>query len=405
MTIRKDIFNGKSNVAVVFSIALGLHYFLNPSESSSGPQMARWIQLAAGFLSFVIVHLFDRSRQQNSRLIYLYAPICSWFTVINFPNNIVALFSLFMLLGSGFIFATRLRSESKGGPVSDAISLLLIFWVLSLLSQIVIYVFTGVVVDFHQLLHPYSEGRVQDIGSLIRFSGVQIEPGTYSGWVYGLVFLRGISSRKLFDGLSVVCILSILLTLSAWGIIAVLLYFLAYIFYQYYSGRFVSRGYGIVLFILLSTLLIIFYFQFSDNFASALQYLEFRSTLVDDSSGAKILAYDGFLSHLLRIAVIGTPVDYNYCNGCEHSQDVGIFINLAMRAGLVFATVIFIAIGRNVIERYGVVACLTLVPLAFAKYFYFESLFWAIVGFCLLNLMSGRKRAHPNTASVSGNMF
>lgn len=383
--------NNVNNIIISVIVAIGLNYLLNPSESLANPMIAKLARIFPVSLVFVIVLFVSPPKKRILSLFYPFLAISIWFILNNLLDNMLALLTLFLFIGLGFFLSGYLQYESDDQIVSRGLGFLLIFWVFSLFLQVLIYFVTSEVFDFHNWFHPWSEARVHDVGLFIRFTGVLIEPGTYANWVYGVVILRGIASKKLFDGLSVVSMLSIFITLSAWGILAVGVYLITYLLNEIVFNRDDSYKKKLIVVGLLLATAALFYNWFSVEVTDALQYISGRSDLIDESGASKVEAYDGFINILIRILLVGVPIDYDFCNGCLSPQDAGIFVNLAVRAGLVFALTIFFVIVKCIYRRYGYVACTCIFPLIFAKYFYFEPLFWGIFAFSFLDFLRQKK--------------
>ena len=391
----------KSNAGLAVLASVGLHYLFNPSESG-GSIMAILVRLIFGSVLFLMAFFITMPKNRSAKLGYVFAFICIWFVLNNFPENTAELFLVFLFLGFGFVISAYLISESGAGMFSQGLDFLLAFWVTSLFLQVFLYFLTSEVLDFHKWMHPLSEARIAGVGQFVRFTGVLIEPGTYANWVYGLVILRGVSGNKLFDRLSLVSILSILITLSAWGFIAVAVYLLAYFGRNLtYGGSKVYRRVMIGAFLIIAVFSII-YVQFLSQISEIIEYLTSRSELSDGSGAAKVQAYDGFLNIFTRIFVFGQPVNFDFCNGCLSPQDAGLFVNLAVRTSILFALIVFFVIFKSVFRRYGFIACFCIFPLAFAKFFYYEPLFWAILGCCFIDVINNvGVQGNKNTVSAS----
>ena len=385
-------------------VAIGFHYLFNPSESLVAQLAAILVRLVSAAVVSILIFAISRPKKNSTKLVYAFYFISIWFLLINFPNNTSTLVLLFSFIGFGFLISAHLAADAGVGIISKSFDFLLAFWVLSLFLQVFIYFLTSEVIDFHQWLHPLSEARITNVGSFVRFTGVLIEPCTYANWVYGLVLLRALSGGKLFDPLSLVAVLSILVTLSAWGASVVGIYLISYFVRNITLGKTrVYRRAVAVIFVLLIIFSVI-YSNFTVEFAEAIQYFEGRSELSDASGFAKLQAYQGFFNVFLRIFLVGLPVNYDFCGGCLSSQDAGIFVNMAVRAGIMFTGLVFLIIIKCFFRRYGAIACICIFPLVFAKYFYFEPLFWVIFGCCFLDIFRESKILSRNLPH-SDNVF
>ena len=83
--------------------------------------------------------------------------------------------------------------------------------------QFLYYVWAGELLQIHTLLFPSSASRVGDFLGFVRLGGLHLEPGTYANFMYALVVLRVLLGGALTDRLSILMLISIALTFSAWG--------------------------------------------------------------------------------------------------------------------------------------------------------------------------------------------
>jgi hypothetical protein len=389
----------KNNIFFTIVMMAGLHYVLNPAESPGAPNMAILTRVILAVVVLVSALLIGVSSRGRAKLIVPFVFIVVWFLLINFPGNFPHLVLLYLFLAFSFFVAASMFAEPKKGIFICAFDWLLFFWVSSLGVQILLYFFTSQIFDMHQWLHPLSESRIRDLGLVVRFTGVHIEPGTYASWVYGVVFLRGLVRRDLFDRLNLISVASIFLTFSAWGSLAAISYLLAY-YLKEKSWRALLRLKVITVLLLGLGLSLYVVTQFSEEIRFVLSYFSARASLGDESGAAKLQAYSGLLEILLRVALVGVPLDLDFCHGCISPQDAGIFFTLVARGGLLFSVVIFSVIFSSFFRVFGLAVCLALIPLLFVKYFYFEPLFWTIFGYCCLQLFSRPRVAGENSRNA-----
>ena len=284
------------------------------------------------------------------------------------------LFVLSVLVSAFLISSASFSSLRFKQILICSVELVLIFWVCAFFFQQVSYYGSGEIVELHNLFAPYSIQRTELLSSgLARLGGAHIEPGTHANWVYGLVLLRAIYSRRLFDRLSIVSLLSIPLTMSFWGLISSLVFFLAYIVKQ---GELKASR------IVISTVCIFALFAIlfsSGQLDSVLEYMQTRSQVQDESTEAKMAGVVGFFANFHEYILFGAPHTYDFCSGCLSPQDIGVFLNTVVKVGFFFSLFLFFSIYKSFLKIFGVSGFLFALPLVFAKWFYWEPILWLVV--------------------------
>lgn len=362
-------------------LALFMHYFLNPSESGD-ESTANLIRFIYGAIAALFVGAGLRARRHFELIAYLLGIVCFWFAIQNLGENIKPLVSLYAWLILSAVCAMGLVGANRNKELIYALDILMIFWIFAFIFQITLYLLSGAIVDIHNIMHPLSEGRIHELGgALVRFTGVQTEPGTYANYLYGLALLRAIVNCNLFDRINLVGITSVLLSLSAWGMIVALIYLAChYISYIKNTKQNIGTYKKFLLAIILVPLIIytLTDFNFLEN-TDTFDYFLFRSDLEDESGFSKVLAFESFLHNIGDSIFFGKPLEYNYCPKCISPQDAGIFINLTIKAGLIFCIIVFIFIGFVYFQQFGILGMIVLLPLLFSKFFYFDPLLWIII--------------------------
>lgn len=364
------------------ALAIGLHYVLAPAESPGSSFAVDLRLVVAMMISLVVLaHTWREDAWQSVALPLTL--LCAWILLLNFPSATwyALIFCVFVIASAAIAIGfTVARTRSLFLSALDA---LIVIWIVALLFQILAYYALGAVVDLHAFLHPYSQARLYEEGmyGLFRMTGLHIEPGTYSNWMFGIVFLRGLLRNRFFDGLSVLAVASLPLTVSFWGLLCAAVYFGAYALHL--AGR---KGAGRALPFAGLVILAggIYSLVGSDLLQSATEYFLYRSELEDGSGYAKRSAYREFMSELWTVAAFGTPVDHDFCGGCEAPQDAGILINLIMRLGVAGTLLMLFPLAVATFRTGGAAGLLLLLPLAFAKFFYFEPILWIAVWYCWL---------------------
>ena len=376
-------------------VAVVLHYVLTPAESD-GSSFARLIRLLLVLACAGIV-MMTTLNHRGGQIFALYAMgICCWIMLLNFPPTSWYVLLFLCFVGASMFVSKAFVSARTRDIFMTALDLLLCVWILAFLAQFFLYYAFDAVVDFHSILHPYSEARIMGAlpESLFRLTGVHIEPGTHANWVYGAVLLRAVSRRKLFDYFNMLAVTSVVLTYSFWGTLAAAIFLLGALISSFQSFKFSTM-------LKLAIVMLACYgvaAWFNPTIVTDMTaYLANRADLDDGSGQDKLLAYSGFIDEIWGVLLIGAPIIFDYCNGCQSPEDAGIFVNLAVRIGLVATVFIFLIIARALYQIGGIGGVLALAPLMFTKYVYFEPIFWMIFGVCLLNGIAARAPVYRQT--------
>lgn len=377
--------------------ALAIHYFLTPFEVGAGGATPYTQRLFFGFVFLLLIGLGGRVEKRAEVLFLFFIVTAVWFVSINFPENIGSLLYFLAFLGCALFSPALLGHGERLARFSLVLDYLLLFWLLSLVFQVVFYFATSSILDVHGFFHPSSAARIPTIGNLVRFTGVHIEPGTYSNWIFGLVLLRAVVSGRLYDKLALAAMASTALTMSAWGALAIGVYFssLAIAILRSLDSRLVGR---LLVFVgLFAVFMVYLAGKYFDELWDFSQYLLARSELEDASGASKVTAFSGFVALILDVAVLGKSLNFDFCGGCLSPQDAGVFINLAVRGGVVFTVFLFGVIGLALVRVGGGAASLLLGPLAGAKFYYFDPIFWLIFGFSIYFLVVSRVKNEGNS--------
>lgn len=369
----------------VFLLVVALHYALVPAESIGSAQLVQWGRVLSSFVAASIVLSFGGVSNQANGLWVLFCVVVAWFIVLNFGANPSLLFLISMFVGAACMLAAAALNPAGKTLLSRALDALVYCWLFALIFQVLGYFAGYGVLDLHGMLHPYSAARIQGQGYFLRFTGVHIEPGTYANWMYGLLLLRLLVSGRIFDGLAIAAMLSILVTMSAWGLLTVLSYFLVMFFQIFRRNPVVARGKLTLIFVVVAVVAGLSILENYTFFLDTFDYFYNRAQLLDASGTAKVDAYGAFSIIFLDLIFSGLPLNVDFCNGCDSPQDAGIFVNLVVRGGLIFAVVMFGLIARSLVRIQGLFGLVLLLPLAFGKYFYFDPIFWFLVAFAAVS--------------------
>lgn len=380
-----------SGIATI-SAACIFNIIMLPAESVGvvGEQLALGVRISAWLLFTAVALLHFKQRLYISpRAVAVAIGYIALFYLANFAS--VSFFQRWMLFVWAVIVGALLINIAEGSSTTfrqllcNVYTITLVFWIAAFLLQLSLYFATGSIYDFHKMLIAYSEQRAELIGStFVRLGGVHIEPGTYTNWLYGVLLLRALHTRRVFDRLSICAMCTIPLTGSLWGAISFVFFVCAY--FASFSVRDGGRGLAVVAIavaafgVAASTVV----------FGDLAGYLESRVSFGGASSEAKLEGIAGFLANLDQYFFFGETHDFDFCGGCISPQDSGVFINTAVRIGVVWAVVVFWLFYRGVYRTLGLRGVLFALPVVYAKWYYWEFLFWMIIFSSLLRNPTNR---------------
>ena len=366
-------------VAPVF-FAFLLNYSIIPSESSGeyGDQFALYAR--GGFWSalFAVCFLFFKLRFVSKPAIFVAFLFGALFLFANVGDRSISfswvLYVLHIILGAFIVHGAVQSSLIFKAIFLRSLDILIAVWVALFVFQVGFFFATGDIVDIHNMIVPYSEQRTEVLGAgFARLGGAHIEPGTYANWLYGLVLLKIFYTRNLFDRITVISMCTIPLCGSFWGFLAFFFYFFSF-FIAGGSVRFSS-----IIWILGAFLILVAIAAQTGVLDNLLLYVLDRSTLDDNSSQAKVQAYDGFLLNLNDYIFYGMSYLYDFCGGCYSPQDAGVFLNSSARVGLLGAVFIFGLIAFYTFCGFGFAGIVLIIPVFFAKWYYWDNVFWLVV--------------------------
>lgn len=275
-----------------------------------------------------------------------------------------------------------------------AVACLLVINTLAITIQVVLFYFvTHAILDVHHMVFGTESRVAEDFLNIARFTGIHVEPGTYTNYVSCLlliyVFSSDISKRVMW--ISVVSMFSILMTHSASSMffVAVMLLLLGWLW----------RARITLLQVLLVLGAIVFY-VYASNF---LEHLTTRFGGDDGSMSLKVLGINTYLRTSVEEKLIGLGFGDDPCTAC-HYQDVGVILNLVSRGGIIVAMSVSLLFVRAV-KLHGIILAILLfsIPAYFIMSFY-EAPVWLFILFATSSakLLVKRERADklpgPSTA-------
>ncbi len=370
-----------SRFLIILALAgvLGITY--TPTEGGGALTMALRYFLV-GF-SLLPLLLSPGSYRIHGKLLAGALLLGSYLILVNMGSAVQTLFAVVWIFFASVFFVSVWSTENRLPILVRALDIVIITFVTFLFLQAIYYGLIGVMMDFHNLLFPFSQARLfQTQDSLWRFTGHQIEPGTYANWMYALVLLRALASGALFSRISFIGIASILVTTSFWGFFAVVFFILAYLLRK--NKPEVALRKVLLIMVSISVGMVLIRLLGID----VASYVSRRLALSDFSSSEKIAAFSSVGKDWANYVLVGKPLNYDFCGGCASRQDSGILLNLFVHFGgaIVVAFLVVIAIGAR--KRFGYVGLLVLVPFFFGKYSIGDFPFWVVVAFLAAAFLS-----------------
>jgi hypothetical protein len=345
---------------------LALLYGIVPTEGG-GANFAVFLRLGvAGALVLFVLVLFKPRLSKTTA--YLVCAIFLFSLMAAFRSFSGGLFALwFAVVFAATLSAAAMQNILFRKSLSTAVLALIVCSVASLFLQIGIYLFSGVALDFHKMLYPFSDARIAESFGLVRFTGLYIEPGTYSNWLYLLLLIYLVLSSNKKPYVIYLVAGSMIATFSAWGAgVAILLVLVT-------TVRSLRQVVLLIIFVSVFLQLVP-----TGSLYGALDIFEHKTALDRVDAGAKIEAYEEFQRIVGDIAVIGNGFASKFCEDCFSPQDAGFAINLAVVMGATFCVGVFgYYFSRLFLARDFGLAALSL-PLLFTKAFYWEFAVWLL---------------------------
>ncbi len=364
----------------IMPFSIILIYALIPFESSN-PRDALLIRCIAASILITIL-CWGRLNISKKYVRYVnYFIIISPFILIAVVNS----FSLkFFIVLISFILAyvwglNLLNSTKKSGVIIDALKVIIYASIITLLIQILTFRF-GYFINFHEILFPWSSVRFEEHLSFSRLGGLYIEPGTYANWVYALFVFLIFSIRRIPAMLGCLVGLSMIFTISVWGIlVGSLVAMLAVITAK--NVHLVGKIFAIVL------VLMVFMYFFTGDIET---YFATKMSFVTGSGNAKIIAYSEVKAIWQELIFFGEGFDPLIASGHISIQDAGIVVNLTVVYGFLFVLLLFFPIYFYAYKLGGFLNIILVTPLLATKLFYWDFLFYLIFATALSGLVKSR---------------
>ena len=314
---------------IAFVAMLGVLFLLfTPFEEGGGHPTMLPKYFAAGASMFLLTPLILVRRiqfTQPSLLVLVVLFTLVFHVVINkpVPPQFVLLIAANLALAA-VIYEARFAYRKE---FEAAAACLLIINALAILFQVGLFYFvTHAIYDVHRLLFGTESRVAEDFLNIARFSGIHVEPGTYTNYVSCLLVIYVFSSdlSKKVMWISVISMFSVLMTHSASSMffVSVMLVLFGWLWRE-----------RITLPQVLAVLGAIVFYVYASNF---LEHLLTRFGGDDGSMSLKVLGINTYLRTSVEEKLIGLGLGDEPCTAC-HYQDVGVVLNLVSRGGIILA--------------------------------------------------------------------
>jgi hypothetical protein len=368
-----------------------LFLFFTPFEQG-GPRPSMAPKYLGAGMALLMMAPFAAMRPLRLRVPAVHVLIVLLFIVMH-ATFIKAGPSQFALLIAADMAAAMLLYEASfhwRREFQLAIAWLLFINAAFIVLQAVLYYGTSAgMVDFYKMLFSADSRVSEDYLNITRFSGLQVEPGTYANYIG--------------------CLLAIMMLVSDFSERLLLLVCVSII------GIFLTNSGSSVYFVPLVTVLALFVWRKKVTpfhlvlLAAAIATYLLASGIVTHLEERFVhQPEDGSLSHRLRgVAAywatrpeekfVGIGFVEDPCVRC-HYQDIGVLFNLSTRGGAVVWLALLVMLARLVrVNGLILAALLVMVPLNEKMYFY-EPPVWLFVLFALTGPSSARRAAPPLAA-------
>lgn len=376
------------------AILVALFLLFTPfEESGANPTMLpKYIAAGASMFLLAPLTLFRRIQLTQPSLLVLVLLFTLTFHVIivkPVPPQFVLLIAANLALAI-VIYQYRFTYKKE---FEAAVACLLIINVLTLAVQVGLFYFvTHAIYDIHKMLFRSESRVVEDYLNIARFSGIHVEPGTYTNYVSCLlaiyVFSTGFSKKVM--GLAVASTFSVLMTHSASSIffVSVLLLLFGWLWRE-----------RVTLLQMLMVLGAIVLYVHASNF---LVHLQTRFGDHDPSLSFKMLGINTYLESGVEEKFIGFGFGSDPCSDC-HYQDIGVILNLVSRGGIILL-LSFSLLFFRAMRLHGIILATLIFSIpAYCIMYFYETPIWVFILFATSSgkLLDKRLQASKPNAELT----
>jgi hypothetical protein len=257
------------------------------------------------------------------------------------------------------------------------------------LQAILFHLVTHSIIDFHKMIFGSESRFAEDYLNIARFTGIQVEPGTYANYIGGLLAIlllsSGFTRRNMW--VAIFTLLSIFVTNSGSAMyFAPLLIALLVVVWKDRIRWTQILGLTIGIFLYL-------------HFSGFLEHLMDRFLGHDDGTlSLRVIGFNSYKILSLEDKFIGIGFGADPCMGC-HYADLGATFNLFTRGGAIVAIALLILFCRfAMVNSILLTTILFLIPLN-EKMGFYEAPLWLFMLFAA----SGYKNLRAWQAAAAGN--
>lgn len=323
--------------------------------------------------AFIYFTIFVKDKSVNLKHVYTFFILISFFTIYSFIDVKQSLTFLLLVIVNyllGFLIFKIGKDDYE--RLLRIINYVIYLHVSILVFQYLLVNFMKVQVNFHEILFPFSSGKVYQLKGMeyTRITGLFNEPGTYSTWVAILSSLSVLLSSKI-KPIHIFSFLSILITFSATAFFF-LGVFIVLIFYKKIKN-FSIKNIAYLSLVVLTSLVVLYK-------SGVYDYILWRfmdDSVVDSTSDLKFEAINHLLNSSFIRQFFGSGLGVNDCASCLSLQDVGLLFNYFFYFG--FLSIIPILLLLSNIKRFNAFIFFALILLFSSKVFLFSSIFWVAI--------------------------
>lgn len=373
MTNSREIFSPNFWIAVICTLLATIPFEL-PSNNTAITTL-----FSFSVMFGLLLHSEATAKLSLSIKILIWAAFLSAILIVSnfkYPSDFAI--SLSVLTPAVILLAGIAWRSARTLNVIDAVIAINMFF---LYLQLTYYFISGNIIEFHTLLFPFSSSRVGEFIGVIRLGGLHIEPGTYSAFVFALLLARHLLGGAPSDKIFFLAGLSLIVTFSAWGIIAGLVVFSVIILSRSHQSK--RNKIIVVSGMLFLTALV----QYSTIFYFLADYTLQRFEPSAGSASYRIEVFSVLVQELPTYILIGRPFEEVFCAECISPQDLGVFSQLIVRLGATSSLIVFV----YALRPYLFTSFPTLILVLFfftGKYDLAEPIFWFVLGLAF----NGRRR-------------
>jgi hypothetical protein len=384
---------GSRYAFLVFSVALFLLF--TPFEQQSGgvnSMLPKYLVAGASIMLLAPLVVLRRVKLRTSSVLALVA-LC---TIVFHSMVMRPVPGQFIFLISANVFLAILLHEASFAwkrPFESAVAAVLIIHAFFIMLQAsLFYVFSYGIFDFHKAIFGSQSRFAEDFLNIARFSGLQIEPGTYANYIGCLVAIFMVSSEfsKRVMWTAFFSVVSIFLTNSGSSVyfVPVLIALLAFLWRQRIRPSHI---------IVLAAAIAIYLF-----FSGFITHLESRFLEREDGSlSHRMEGVAAYMATTLEEKFIGVGFGQDPCVRCYY-QDIGVAFNLITRGGIVVTTALALMAFRSLSANGLVLSVLLfLIPLN-EKMFFYEAPIWIFLLFAATGIKNAKapKPVHRDSGQL-----